>query len=63
MHPAKREYEEHEAGKDMDVFEDKDECIETIFQQWSQEEIRFFYQEIWHKESQEYETQEAEQRR
>ena len=31
---------------DMDVSEDKDECIETIFQQWSQEEIRFFYQEI-----------------
>ena len=30
---------------------DKDECIETIFQQWIQEEIRFFYQEIWQKES------------
>jgi len=40
----------------MDGFEDKDECIETIFEQWSQEEIRFCYQEIWNKESQEYEA-------
>ena len=28
---------------------DRDECIETIFQQQSQEEIIFFYQEIWEK--------------
>ena len=47
----------------MDVSKDKYECIETIFQQWSQEEIRFFYQEIWQKKSQEYEVQEAEQSR
>lgn len=30
---------------------------ETIFQQWSQEEIRFCYQEIWQKGDQEYELQ------
>ena len=31
--------------------------------QWSQEEIRFCYQETWQKESQEYEVQEAKKRR
>lgn len=39
---------------------DKDECIETIFQKWSQEEIRFFYLEIWQKERDIYEAQEVE---
>ena len=32
---------------DIDVSEDNYECIEIIFQQWSQEEIRFCYPEIW----------------
>ena len=38
---------------DMEVSENKEEC----------NEIGFFYQEIWQKESQEYEAQEAEKRR
>ena len=46
---------------DMEVFENKEECIKTIFLQWRQEEIRFFYQEIWQKESQKYEARELEQ--
>lgn len=40
---------------------DKDECIETIFQQWSQAEIRFCFPKIWQKERQVYEVQEVEQ--
>lgn len=48
---------DHESeNNDMDVSEDKDECIGTIFQQWSQVEIRLYYQELWQKESQEYEA-------
>lgn len=43
--------------KEMDVFEDKDEIIETFFQRWSQEKIRFYYQEIREKDRQEYEAE------
>ena len=43
--------------------EDKDESIEKQFQQWSQEEIRFCYQERWKKEDPEYNKQVIEQRR
>lgn len=43
-------------NNDIDVFEDKDQCIETIFQQWNQEEIRFYYLKIWQKESREHEA-------
>jgi len=32
--------------KDMEVSENEEKCIKTIFQQWIQEEIRLFYQEI-----------------
>ena len=46
----------------MEDFENEEESIKTIFQQWSQEEIRLFYQKIWQKESQEYETEEIEER-
>jgi len=41
---AKRRDEEKVAGKDMDVSKDEEESIETIFQQWSQEEMKFYYQ-------------------
>ena len=50
-------------NNDMDASEDKYKCIETIFQQWSQEEIRFCFQEIWKNESHEYEVKEVNQRR
>lgn len=43
----------------MGVSKDEEESIETIFQQWSQEEIKLYYQEIWKKEDQEYEAEEA----
>lgn len=57
---AEREDEENDAGKDMEVSKYKEESIETIFQQWSQEEIRFFYEEIWQKEDDDYAGQEVE---
>lgn len=31
-----REYEEKDTGKDTKFYKDKEESIETIFQQWSQ---------------------------
>ena len=34
----------------------KYECIETMFHQWSQAEIQFFYLEIWQKERRVYEA-------
>jgi len=43
----------------MEVSQGEEENTKTIFQQWSQEEIIFFYQEIWQKEDQEYEVQEV----
>jgi len=43
----------------MEVSQDEEENTKTNFQQWSQEEIIFCYQEIWQKEDQEYEVQEA----
>ena len=33
--------------KKMKVFKDKQVSIEAIFHQWSQEEIRLYYQETW----------------
>ena len=54
--------DEHEEN-DMEVSKNKEECIKAIFPQWGQEDIRFCYQEIWQKESQEYKAQEAGQRR
>lgn len=48
---------------DMEVYENKKECIKTIFPQWSQEDIGFCNQEIWQKERHEYEAQTTEGRR
>ena len=52
----KQWYDDGSEKNDMDVYEDKDEFIETFFQQWSQEEIRLCYEEICQKESQDYEA-------
>lgn len=49
-------HDDESGEKDMEVYEDKEEIIGTFFQQWSKKKIRFFYQKIWQKESQEYEV-------
>lgn len=43
---AERKYEEKDVGKGMEDFEDEKESTEITFQQWSPEEIKFYYQKI-----------------
>lgn len=56
---VKRGVEKKDRGNDMEVSKGEEESIETTFHYWNQKEVKFFYQEIWKKEDQEYEAQDV----